>query len=169
MMLGLGGIIALASVSIGKVLTLLIPLADAIIILLGLLLLANVNLFSRLTPVQMPIIEHPFASAFVYGLLFGPLALPCSGALVLSIFTLSLTINDAIGKLLIFLWFGAGVGLPLLVLSFLAGSVQRWITGWLARYSVWANRLAGLLLAGAGVYNLFINWDNFRLMLSVVF
>jgi cytochrome c-type biogenesis protein len=70
------------------------------------LLLANINSFSRLPVVGVPLMTHLFASAFVYGLLYGPLALPCSGALVVSIFTLSLTLNDAVGKLVIFLFFG---------------------------------------------------------------
>jgi cytochrome c-type biogenesis protein len=169
MMLALGGLIALVSVSIGMALTLLIPLADAIILLLGALLLANVNPFSRLPMVSVPLLEHPFVNAYMYGLLFGPLALPCSGALVVSIFTLSLTLSAAVGKLFVFLWFGIGVGLPLLIISLLAGSAQRWITLLLARSSQWVNRVAGILLIAVGVYNLAINWENFRLILASVF
>jgi cytochrome c-type biogenesis protein len=169
MMLLLGGVIALASVAIGKVLTLVIPLASAVLICLGILLLANINVFSRMPLVQVTLVERPFASAFIYGLLYGPLALPCSGALVVSIFTLSLTIGDAIGKLFIFLWFGLGIGLPLLIMSLLAAGAQRWITHGLARYSGWMNRIAGILLVGVGLYNFVINWDNFRLMLAAAF
>lgn len=164
MMLVLGGIIALASVSIGQVLTLIIPLADLIIIVLGGLLLFNINHFKSLPQIQVPLFSHPFANAFLYGLLYGPLALPCSGALVVSIFTLSLTVGDAFGKLSLFLWFGLGFGMPLLLLSLLAGSAQRWITRTLARSSRWINLVGGALLVGAGVYDVFINWDNFSLM-----
>jgi cytochrome c-type biogenesis protein len=169
MMLALGGLIALVSVAIGKVLTIFIPLADVIIIFLGVLLFANINPFSRLPVVRVPLMAHPFVSAFVYGLLYGPLALPCSGALVVSIFTLSLTLNDAVGKLVVFLFFGAGVGLPLLIISLLAGSAQRWITRLLAKSSKWVNRGAGILLVGVGIYNLAINWENFRLILTSAF
>lgn len=169
MMLALGGLIALASLSIGKALTLFIPLADAVLLLMGGLLLANVNPFSRIPTIQVPLLSHPFTGAFVYGLLYGPLALPCSGALVVSIFSLSLTIDDALGRLMVFLWFGLGVGLPLLAISLLAGGAQRWITHLLARHAEIANRFAGFLLLGVGIYDLIINWENFRLILAMAF
>ena len=48
MMLALGSIIALLSVSVGRVLSVIIPIADLIIILLGILLLLNINPFKTL-------------------------------------------------------------------------------------------------------------------------
>src|SRR3989304_1774425 len=96
MMLALGGLIALLSISVGRALSIIIPLADLIIILLGVLLLLNINPFKQLPPVQAPLLSHPFVNAFVYGLLYGPLALPCSGPLVVSIFALSLTVSEAV-------------------------------------------------------------------------
>jgi cytochrome c-type biogenesis protein len=121
MILVLGGLIAIASIAIGKVLTIFIPITDLIIIFLGVLLIAPKKPFTRLPVVRVPMMIHPFASAFVYGLLFGPLTSPCSGVMVVGIFTLSLTLNDAVGKLVLFLFFGAGVGLPLLIISFFCG------------------------------------------------
>jgi cytochrome c-type biogenesis protein len=88
------------------------------------MLLFNVNPFKKLPQIQVPFLSHPFANAFLYGLLYGPIALPCSGPLVVSIFALSLTVMDALGKLNVSFWFGMGFGLPLLVLSFLSGAAQ---------------------------------------------
>ena len=85
MMLALGAIIAALSISIGSALSVVIPLADLLIISLGILLLLNVNPFKTLPQIKMPVLSHPFANAFVYGLLYGPIALPCSGPLVVSI------------------------------------------------------------------------------------
>jgi len=169
MMIALGGLIALVSVSIGKVLTVILPAADLLIIILGLLLLANINPFKRLPMIQSPVFSHPFANAFTYGLLYGPLALPCSGALVVSIFTLSLTVQDALSKLVLFLFFGLGFGLPLLVLSFLAGSTQRWITSQLARSSRWVNIVGGVILVSIGIYDIIINWESFLLIYQSLF
>src|SRR5512134_2688867 len=135
MMLALGGIIALLSLSVGRALSVIIPFADAIILLLGVLLLLDVNPFKRLPQVQAPLLSHPFVNAFVYGLLYGPIALPCSGPLVVSIFALSLTLGDALGTLNVFFWFGMGFGIPLLALSFLSGAAQRWITRQFAMHS----------------------------------
>ncbi|MHB8779430.1 MAG: cytochrome c biogenesis CcdA family protein [Anaerolineales bacterium] len=158
MMLTLGGMIALLSVSVGQALAFVIPIADLIIILFGSLLIFNINPFKKLPQVQAPLLSHPFANAFVYGLLYGPIALPCSGPLVVSIFALSLTVVDALGKLSIFFWFGMGFGVPLLLLSFLSGVAQRWITRQFALRARSINLFSGLLLLGIGIYDLTINW-----------
>jgi cytochrome c-type biogenesis protein len=162
MMLALGLFIALISVSVGQALAVAIPLADVLIIGLGMLLLLNINPFKRLPQIRVPILSNPYANAFLYGLLYGPIALPCSGPLVVGIFALSLTAGEAISKLGIFWWFGLGFGLPLLALSFLSGASQRWITRQFAQRARLINTVAGLLLVGAGVYDLWSNWDLIR-------
>jgi cytochrome c-type biogenesis protein len=166
MMLALGGIIALLSVSIGKALSVVIPLADLIIILFGILLLLNINPFKRLPQVQVPVLSHPFVNAFIYGLLYGPIALPCSGPLVVSIFALSLTVAEALSKLNIFFWFGIGFGIPLLVLSLLSGAAQRWITRQFAIRARLINVISGMLLLGVGVYDLNVNWPLLQIYLN---
>ena len=166
MMLALGGIIALLSVSIGRALSLVIPLADLIIILFGILLLMNINPFKSLPQVQVPVLSHPFVNAFIYGLLYGPIALPCSGPLVVSIFALSLTVVEAFSKLNIFFWFGMGFGIPLLLLSFLSGAAQRWITRQFALRARMINVVSGLLLLGVGIYDLSVNWSLLQIYLT---
>ena len=162
MMLALGGIIALLSVSVGQALSVVIPIADIIIILLGILLLLNINPFKTLPQIQVPLLSHPYVNAFVYGLLYGPIALPCSGPLVVSIFALSLTAAEFFSKLNIFFWFGMGFGIPLLVLSFFSGAAQRWITRQFAQRARLINFISGLLLVGLGVYDLVSNLELIR-------
>lgn len=159
MMLALGLLISLLSISIGRALSFFIPLADFAILILGILLVFNINPFKSLPQIKVPVLSHPYMNAFVYGLLYGPIALPCSGPLVVSIFALSFTAGEAIGKLSVFLWFGLGFGLPLLVLSFLSGSAQKQITRLFARYGRLINLIGGLLLIGIAVYDLVQNWE----------
>ena len=159
MMLALGGIIALLSVSIGRALSIVIPIADALIIIFGILLLLNINPFKSLPQIQVPVLSHPFVNAFIYGLLYGPIALPCSGPLVVSIFALSLTATEAFSQLNVFFWFGMGFGIPLLLLSFLSGAAQRWITRQFAMRARLINVVSGLLLLGVGIYDLSVNWS----------
>ncbi|MBE0696074.1 MAG: hypothetical protein IH586_04040 [Anaerolineaceae bacterium] len=158
MMLLLGGIIALLSISVGRALSFILPLADLLIITLGILLLLNINPMKSMPAIQAPLFSHPFANAFVYGLLYGPLALPCSGPLVVGIFALSFTVVEALSKLQVFFWFGMGFGLPLLLLSFLAGTAQRWITRQFALHNRLVNTIGGLMLVGVGIYDLVQNW-----------
>jgi len=159
MMLALGLLIAWLSISVGRALSIAIPLADLLIITLGILLLLDKNPFKALPQIQVPALRSPFVNAFVYGLLYGPIALPCSGPLVVSIFAISLTAEEALSKLSIFLWFGLGFGLPLLAISFLSGVRQRSITRWLALHSRQVNVAGGVLLVGIGIYDLAANWE----------
>lgn len=165
MMLALGGLIALLSISVGRALSVIIPLADVTLIVLGVFLLVDINPFKRLPQVQIPLLSHPFINAFLYGLLYGPIALPCSGPLVVSIFALSLTVGEAISKLNIFFWFGMGFGFPLVLLSLLSGATQRWLTRQFALHSHLINVLSGCLLIVAGTYDLVSNWDLIRIFL----
>ena len=159
MMLALGALIALISVSVGQALAVAIPLADLMIVGLGVLLLLNRNPFKSLPQIRVPLLSNSYVNAFVYGLLYGPIALPCSGPLVVGIFTLSFTVGEAVSKLGIFMWFGLGFGLPLLLLSFLSGSAQRWITRQFAVRARLINLVAGVLLVGIGLYDLWTNWE----------
>ena len=165
MMLALGLLIALLSVSVGRALSIVIPLADLLLIGLGILLLLDKNPFKIIPQIQVPALKNPFFNAFVYGLLYGPIALPCSGPLVVGIFALSLTAAEALSKLSFFLWFGLGFGLPLLMLSLISGAKQHTITRWFAKNARLVNILGGLLLIGVGVYDFWVNWELIELLL----
>jgi cytochrome c-type biogenesis protein len=159
MMLALGAIIAALSIPIGLALSIFVPLSNGVILVFGLLLLLNINPFKHLPQVQAPLHTHPIASAFTYGLLYGPIALPCSGPLVVGIFAFSATAGDVASQLLSFLWFGLGFGLPLLLLSFISASSQRGIARFFAMNARLVNIMAGLLLVTIAVVDLYRNWD----------
>lgn len=134
------------------------------ILSLGLLLLLDKNPFKALPQIRVPALRSPYLNAFVYGLLYGPIALPCSGPLIVSIFALSLTAGEAASRLGVFLWFGIGFGLPLLALSLLSGALQRRLTRAFARHSRLVNLVGGLLLVGIAIYDLAINWELIRML-----
>ena len=159
MMLALGMLIAALSVSVGQALAVAIPLANLLLITLGVLLLFDRNPFKKLPQIQAPLLSNPFVNAFLYGLLYGPIALPCSGPLLVSIFALSLTAGEAVSKLGVFFWFGLGFGLPLLFLSFLSAANQRWIIRQFTLHGRLINVIGGLLLVGIGVYDLANKWE----------
>jgi cytochrome c-type biogenesis protein len=158
MMLALGGLIAALSISVGSALAFIVPLADAAILGLGVLLLLDRNPFQSLPQIRIPLLRRPLLNAYVYGLLYGPIALPCSGPLVVAIFALSLSVEEALPKLWVFLWFGLGFGVPLLILSLLSGTLQHRLTRLFARHGRRINTIGGILLIGVAVYDLAQNW-----------
>jgi len=167
MMLLLGLVISLLSISIGIALTVIIPIAYTLIILLGVLLLLDINPFKAMPQLQVPVLNNPYVNAYVYGLLYGPIALPCSGPLVVGIFTFSLTSAEVISKLTIFFWFGIGFGLPLLMLSFLSGAVQQRLVRSFALHSRKINLAGGILLVVVGVFGLTKNWEMIATYLKI--
>ncbi len=165
-MLVLGAVIAAMSVSIGRVLAILIPVAIVVILILGVLMLTNRNPFYRLPQIKVPLLRRPSLNAYVYGLLYGPIAMPCSGPLVVAVFVYSFTVAEAVGKLWVFLWFGLGFGVPLLAISLLSGAVQRDLTRWFARHSRAINVVGGVLLIAIAIYDLAENWNMLVLYYS---
>ena len=165
MMLLLGAIAVAFSIALGRVLVLLIPLALGVILVMGLAMVAGRNPFVRMPSIRVRGSRWPLLDAYVYGLLYGPIALPCCGPLVVAIFALSATVGEALASLWVFLWFGLGLGAPLLLLAFLPGSFQRRMTALAARHGRTLEWVGGLLLVAVAIYYAVENWDLFRLYL----
>ncbi len=166
MMVVLGALVALLAVSVSRTVAVLLPLADALILGLGILLVLGRNPFQSLPQVRIPALRHPFLNAYVYGLLYGPIAFPCSGPLLVSIFAISLTLGEALSKFGVFFWYGLGFGLPLLILSLLSGSLQGQLTRFVAQRSRMLNLFGGLLLIGIALYDISQNWRMLSLYYS---
>ena len=64
MMLTLGLLIALLSISLGSALSIIIPIADLLLITLGILLLIDKNPFKALPQIKIPALKNPFINAF---------------------------------------------------------------------------------------------------------
>jgi cytochrome c-type biogenesis protein len=167
MMLALGGLIALLAIPIGSVLVYILPLADLLIFALGILLLLDYNPFKRLPQIQAPVLNHPYGNAYMYGLLYGPIALPCSGPMVVSIFALSFTMGEALNQFWAFLWFGLGLGIPLFILSLLSAVLQKRLARLFISRSRAVNIIGGVLLIGVAFYDLTKNWELLQLFLFV--
>lgn len=153
MMVLVGFLLSLLQSSFGAVLPWLLPIIYVLVILLGLLMLFGFNPFNRLSSLQAPVFKNPFASAYAYGLLLGPMTLPCTGPIILSAFLLGAgNTGELLNGLAYFLAFGLGFGWPLVVLPLFALPLQRRATGWLTQNYKYLTQASGLLLVGIGVF-----------------
>lgn len=153
MMLLIGLALHLLQQPFGGLLMTLLPIIYLIVIGLGLLMLFGRNPFARLAQLQSPVFGSPYLTAYVYGLLFGPMTLPCTGPVVTAAFLRGAAGADAFaGEILYFLAFGIGFGWPLVLLPLVALPVQRQLVGWLARNHQVLTRVSGLLLIGIGIF-----------------
>jgi cytochrome c-type biogenesis protein len=152
MMLFIGLLLHLLSVQSGDVLFVVLPVAYGLVILLGLFMLSGRNPFARLTTLQAPMLGNPFVTAYVYGLLLGPMTLPCTGPILVSAFAFGLGDGGSLGAEIAYvLAYGLGFGWPLVVLPFFAVEAQRMFTRALAQRHTLLTRVAGVLLVGIGV------------------
>jgi cytochrome c-type biogenesis protein len=158
-----GVALTILAVPLGSVLGYLIPLIIATLAVLGVLLLAGLNPFARLATVRVPIVTNPYAQAYVYGALLGPLALPCAGAFLIAIFATSFGVADAATRLVGFLAYGLGFGLPLVVLSLVAGARAQMAARLVARHHRVIEVVSGVILLVAAGIELVTQWDNIRL------
>lgn len=154
MMVFIGGVLALLSASFGSVLTYLLPIIYAIVIILGVMMLTGRNPFATLQTAQAPMLRNPYITAYVYGLFFGPMTLPCTGPIILSAFTLGSGIGTLASGLSYFFFFGLGFGWPLVLLPVLAMPFQRRIVGWLSRNHELLNIASGILLIAVGIFGI---------------
>ena len=159
-MLVIGLALSALAIPVGRILTILIPIVDGLLIVLGILLIVGRNPFNRLPGMAIPIVANPYGQAYLYGVLFGPLALPCAGPFILAIFAISADAADAAARVGTFFIYGLGFGLPLLALSLLAGARQQEVVRFVTRNHVAIERTSGVLLIVIGAWDLAQNWES---------
>ncbi len=165
-MIAVGIVLVVIAVPTSQLLAYATPIIDGVLILLGILLLAGRNPFNRLPGVSVPIVRNPYAQAFVYGTMLGPIALPCAGPFLVSLLGISLGVADAVGKIGTFVTFGLGFGLPLVLLSLLSSLRGREITRWIVSHHRPVEVASGLLLIAVGVFDLVDKWESILLTLG---
>jgi len=144
--------------SFGAILPWLLPVIYVVVIVMGVLMLSGRNPFARFTAVQTPVLGNPYAAAYVYGLLLGPMTLPCAGPLVVSAFLLGAgSFTNLANSIAYFIAFGIGFGWPLVILPFAAMPVQRRFTRWTGQNYKMLTRLSGILLVAIGVFGLAVD------------
>jgi cytochrome c-type biogenesis protein len=155
-----GAVLVLVAIPIGRVASLLIPVVDTLLIVLGVLLIAGHNPFNRLPGVAVPVVRNPYGQAYVYGVMLGPIALPCAGPFLAALLALSVGLGDTVLRLGTFVVFGLGFGLPLVILSLLAGARQRSIVRWTTAHHRPIEIVSGLVLIGVALWDLRENWEG---------
>lgn len=153
-MVTIGVVLSALAVPFGDILRWSIPVTTAILVALGLALLLGRNPFNRLATVQIPIVRNPVGQAYVYGLLLGPVALPCAGPFLVALLAISVGLADAVSRVGSFIVYGLGFGLPLVGLAAVGSVRGEQITRVIARHHLAILRAAGVLLIVTALYEL---------------
>ena len=104
--------------------------------------------------------------AFGYGGLYGVIALPCS-SLVLLPFTIAVSLStvSAFQAFILFLIFGLGLGLPVVVVSVLSRAQGDWLVRQFARRARLLDIVGGGIMIGLALYDLIILYPTLSLYL----
>ncbi len=152
--------------SLTTLITVATPIVVAILILFGVLLIVNHNPFYGLPQVRIPRMGNTLFSAYAYGGLYGVIALPCSSLVILP-FTIAVSLSSlsAVEAFIIFLIFGLGLGLPVVIVSILSRAQGDWLVRQFARRARLMNTLAGVIMIGVALYDLVILYPSLTLFL----
>lgn len=149
MMLALGGIITLLSISVGRALSVIIPVDPGRGAAGRVAAVRHQSVPSDCRRCRYPCSHIPSSIRFhVWPVVRAdcPARVGAAGGQHLRPVADG---GEALSKLTVFFWFGMGFGrLPLLLLSFLSGAAQRWITRQFALRARLINVVSGLLLSG---------------------
>jgi len=157
-MVGLGALLFQINRSFSSNFDWLLPAIFGVVVLLGLLMHAGKNPFARMTTAQAPMLRNPVVTAFLYGMLLGPMTLPCTGPVVISAFVLGVgDVGSLVDGLLYFIAFGFGFRWPLVLLPFVAAPAQRQTTGFQTRHHTGVERFSGALLIAVAAYGFWVD------------
>jgi cytochrome c-type biogenesis protein len=141
--------------SLSKIIGIISPIAFAILGLISLLLIFNIEMGSIAPRIKVPTSKSPTFSALFYGFFFGAIVLPCNPGFIAAFLSRSLLASSFFNSMLNFLFFGFGLGFPLLLFSLISVNYSQSIIKFLTHHKRIINFLAGITMLGISIYYLF--------------
>lgn len=162
-------------VSLTSIVNIVSPIAFAILLTISLILIVTsvisfttdreLDIWRFLPKGRAPMAKNPWMSAFLYGFFFGAIVVPCNPGFIAILFARAVSTIDFTKNVLRFLFFGIGVGFPLLVLAAVSSAATDTITNFLSKHGKWINLIAGLVMLGISLYYLIFVFRVFERLL----
>lgn len=152
-------------ISLTRVVGIVSPVAFALLAVVSILLILNVNIGRLMPRIKTPDAQNPLLSAFLFGFFFGMIVTPCNPGLIAAFFTktIATTTLSYFSNFLHFILFGMGIGFPLLIFSAFSGTGSQFIIRFLVRHKTVINRSAGVIMLGLSMYYLIFVFHIFDL------
>ncbi len=166
-------------VSLTNIIQIASPIAFGILLIISLLLII-ISLLSLIFNVDIdvgrflprghaPIVRNPWASAFLYGFFFGAIVVPCNPAFIAVLFTTTATGIDFAVNIARFVFFGIGIGFPLIVIAAISSAatdtIMKFLTKSLVKDIIYL--VAGILMLGISLYYLIFVFRVFDTILRL--
>jgi len=154
----------LLEVSLTSIVQIISPIAFSILLVISLILIVTgirslitgkeVDIWRFLPKGRAPMARNPWLSAFLYGFFFGAIVVPCNPGFIAILFARAVSTVDFVQNIFRFLFFGMGVGFPLLVLAGVSSTATDAIMNFLTKHGKWVNLTAGIIMLGISLYYL---------------
>lgn len=141
-------------VSLTSVIGVVSPIAFGVLIIISLLLIFDVNIGKYLPKTQAPGAKNPWLRAFLFGFFFGAIVIPCNPLFIAALFARTISAMSYLGNLGSFMFFGLGMGAPLLAFSLISTTSSTAIISFLTKYRRVINVSAGVIMLVIAVYYL---------------
>jgi len=146
--------VTLVNVSLAKFLSIISPFAFLVLAAFSIILILDIDLSRWTGGASLPRSGRPVLDAFLLGLFFGVIILPCNAVAVVALLAIGTTTSGLLTNLGSFLSFGIGMSLPLLVFAGISEARSREILAWLARHRKIINIVAGVVMLAVSLYYL---------------
>ena len=141
-------------ISTGTAIGVIGPVLYALLAVVSIAMIADIDLSRFIPRIATPTANSPHRSAFLFGAFFGLIALPCNPGPILLLFTFSLTAADVLTNFVIFVCFGVGMAIPLLVLSCVSDLMGKRIISLFTRHHRLISVGAGGIMLAISLYYL---------------
>jgi cytochrome c-type biogenesis protein len=162
----------LFEVSLQGIVEIISPIAFGILFVISLVLIItgiislvsdiNIDIWKFLPKGRAPMVRNPWISAFLYGFFFGAIVIPCNPTFIAILFARAVSTVDFVENIFRFLFFGFGLGFPLLVLAGVSSAAADKIINFLTKHGKWVNLAAGLIMFGISLYYLVFVFEVFE-------
>lgn len=144
----------LLKLSLTNVIGIVSPIAFGILFFISLFLIFNFDFSKYLPKANVPIVKNPVLNALMYGFFFGAIVIPCNPGFIAAFFARALLFDNFIFSIGNFLFFGFGLGFPLLLFSLISANWSSAIIHFLTRNKRRINFIAGVIMLIISVYYL---------------
>ena len=94
--------------SLTNVIGIVSPIAFSILAVISIILMLDIDISKYLPRFQAPVKQNPYHSAFLFGLFFGAVVIPCNPLFIAALFTKAVTITGFAVNMLNFIMFEIG-------------------------------------------------------------
>lgn len=120
--------------------------------ILGIAMLAGYEPVVDLPKLRKARSGRRFSAVFVFGLSYAVASLSCTLPIFLAVVAGSIPRTNLLSGVLLFLVYGVGMSLVLVVVTLALALGKHRLVGWLRRSTAWINRVSGSILVVAGGY-----------------